>query len=199
MTDSKTVILVGGGHNGLVCATYLAKGLGSAGYAVQILEARDQIGGAASTRCFGEEDFEGGFRVSGIAHVLHSLDPQIRSDLNLSSAGLVPGSSIETISLGREGDHLTLGATAVSGNGLSTEDIESYASFKKEFRSYAKALKPLMTNRPPRLKDMDKRDLFTLTKLGWALRFGLGANSMLEFLRVGGINIYDVLNEQFDS
>jgi len=199
MTNSKTIVLVGGGHNGLVCATYLAKGLGPAGYTVQVLEARDQIGGAASTRCFGQDSCKGGFRVSAVAHVLHSLDPKIGRDLNLANAGLDRGPAIETISLGRKGDHLTLSATAASGNGLSTEDIESYASFKTEFRSYAKALKPLMTNRPPRLKNMDRRDLITLTKLGWALRFGLGANSMLEFLRVGGINIYDVLNEQFDS
>merc|ERR1711965_65130 len=46
---------------------------------------------------------------------------------------------------------------------------------------------------------MDRGDKFTLAKLGWSLRFGLGADSMREFLRVGGINIYDVLNELFDS
>ena len=199
MTKSKTIVLVGGGHNGLVCAAYLAKGLGQAGYAVQILEARDNIGGAATTRSFGEDNNDRGFKVSGLAHVLHSLNPQICSDLDLASVGFMAGPSIETISLGREGDHLTLGAQAVSGNDLSRKDIESYASFKKKFRSYAKALRPLMMNKPPRLKNMDRRDLITLTKLGWALRFGLGANSMLELLRVGGINIYDVLNEEFDN
>ncbi len=199
MTKSKTIVLVGGGHNGLVCAAYIAKGLGKAGYAVQVLEARDNIGGAATTRSFGEDSNGRGFKVSGLAHVLHSLSPQICTDLDLTSVGFMAGPSIETISLGREGDHLTLGAQAVSGNSLSRKDIESYAGFKKKFRSYAKALQPLMTNKPPRLKDMDRRDLITLTKLGWALRFGLGANSMLELLRVGGINIYDVLNEEFDN
>ena len=54
-------------------------------------------------------------------------------------------------------------------------------------------------NKPPRLKDMDRKDKFTLARLGWSLRFGLGAASMSEFLRVGGINIYDVLNETFDD
>ena len=55
-----------------------------------------------------------------------------------------------------------------------------------------------MINRPPRLKDMDRKDKFTLAKLGWSLRFGLGTESM-RGLRVGGINIYDVLNETFDN
>ncbi len=156
MTKSKTIVLVGGGHNGLVCAAYIAKGLGQAGYEVQVLEARDNIGGAATTRRFGEDSSDGGFKVSGIAHVLHSLSPQICSDLDLTSVGFIAGPSIETISLGREGDHLTLGVQAVSGNTLSRKDIESYASFKKKFRSYAKALQPLMTYKPPRLKDMDR-------------------------------------------
>jgi phytoene dehydrogenase-like protein len=56
-----------------------------------------------------------------------------------------------------------------------------------------------MMNKPPRLKDMDGKDLFTLARLGGKLRFGLGKDSMREFLRVGGINIYDVLNEVFDN
>lgn len=43
------------------------------------------------------------------------------------------------------------------------------------------------------------KDKSTLAKLGWKLRFGLGVNSMREFMRVGGINIYDVLNEVFDD
>ena len=54
-------------------------------------------------------------------------------------------------------------------------------------------------NKPPRLKDMDFKDKITLAKLGWKLRFGLGAESMSEFLRVGGINIYDVLNDVFED
>ena len=63
MTSSPAVVIVGGGHNGLVCASYLAR----AGYKVQILEARETIGGGASTISFAE-----GYKVSGLAHILHS-------------------------------------------------------------------------------------------------------------------------------
>jgi phytoene dehydrogenase-like protein len=190
MTESKSILIVGGGHNGLVCAAYLAK----AGHRVQVLEARETAGGGASNHQFAE-----GYQVAGLAHVLHPLNPRIIKDLDLVGAGLVPGEAINTISLGRDGRHLTLGADTVTGTALSTDDVAAYTSFKAEFREYAKALEPMTMNKPPRLKDMDRKDKFTLARLGWSLRFGLGAASMSEFLRVGGINIYDVLNETFDD
>ena len=190
MTEGKTVIVVGGGHNGLVCAIYLAK----AGYRVQVLEARETAGGCVSGYQFAED-----YRVSGLAHVLHPFNPGIVKDLDLGGAGLVSGEAIDTISLGHDGRHLTLGSNTVTGVGLSSADTAAYTAFKKEFREYAKALEPLAMNKPPRLKDMDRKDMFTLARLGWSLRFGLGATSMSEFLRVGGINIYDVLNEILDD
>lgn len=190
MTEPRSVLIIGGGHNGLVCATYLAR----AGCRVQMLEARDTAGGGLSDHQFAE-----GYRVAGLAHVLHPLNPQIVKELDLVSAGLLTGDAIDTISLGRDGRHLTLGVETVTGSGLSSEDAKAYAVFKKEFHEYARALEPLTMNKPPRLKDMDRKDKFTLAKLGWSLRFGLGAESMSEFLRIGGINIYDVLNEMIED
>ena len=189
-SHDKKVLVIGAGHNGLVCATYLAR----AGYQVEILEARDQVGGAASNSQFAE-----GYQVSGLAHILHSLSPQVRKDLKLDAAGLDAGTALETIALDTAGQHLRLGRSEVSGEGLSAADIAAYRQFKTVFTQYAKALQPLMMNKPPRLKDMDGKDKTTLAKLGWQLRFGLGKESMREFLRVGGINIYDVLNEVIDS
>ena len=60
-------------------------------------------------------------------------------------------------------------------------------------------MRPLLENRPPRLKNMDFADTKTLATLGWNLRMGLGRDNMYEFLRVAAINIYDVLNEVFDD
>ena len=186
MTD-KTIIIIGGGHNGLVCATYLAK----EGHNVTVLEARDSVGGGASKHIFAE-----GYHVSGLAQVLHPLNPKIVKELGLN---VKKAEAIDTISLAEDGNHMVLGSDTVKGGNLSADDIAAYKDFKKEFRKYAKALEPLAMNKPPRLKDMDNRDKFTLAKLGWSLRFGLGASSMREFLRVGGINIYDVLNEIIDD
>lgn len=190
MTKSSSVIIVGGGHNGLVCASYLAQ----AGLQVQVLEARDTVGGGASTHSFAE-----GFQVSGLAHVLHSLNPKVCKDLKLDAAGLQPGPAIDTIALDANGRHLTLTMDTVSGDGISAAESAAYTAFKQEFRAYAGAMEPLTMNKAPRLKDMDFKDKTTLAKLGWKLRFGLGAASMSEFFRVGGINIYDVLNEVFDE
>ncbi len=183
---TKNILIIGGGHNGLVCGAYLAK----AGNKVTILEANDSVGGFLASHQFSD-----GYSVNGLAGVVHPLNPKIAKDLGIKAGG----EPVDTISLGKDGRHLILGEDGVSGDKLSDKDKDAYRAFKKEFRNYAKALEPLTMNKPPRLKDMDTRDKFTLAKLGWKLRFGLGASSMREFLRVGGINIYDVLNEIIDD
>ena len=134
MTESKSILVIGGGHNGLVCATYLAK----AGHRVQVLEARETAGGGAAIHQFAE-----GYQVSGLAHVLHPLNPRIIKDLDLVDAGLVPGEAINTISLSRDGRHLTLCADTVTGTGLPSAEVAAYTSCKAEFRSYAVALAPM--------------------------------------------------------
>ena len=62
---TEQAIVVGASHNGLVCATYLAR----SGYQVTVLEAADHVGGAAHTR-----EFADGFRVSGCAHLVYQLN-----------------------------------------------------------------------------------------------------------------------------
>ena len=190
MTKQSKAIVIGGGHNGLVCSTYLAK----AGYTVELFEARDCVGGGIAPREFGN-----GYKAPGIAHYHHPLNPLVVRELGLNLPSQDDGKAAPTIALDKSGRHLTLGKSSVSGDVLSESDKDAYASFKADFLAFAKALSPLMQNRPPRLKDMDWTDQQTLIKTGWALRFGLGAASMQEFLRVGGINIFDVLNECFES
>ena len=73
------VIVVGGGHNGLVCASYLAKD----GRKVLVLEANDSLGGASATDEFSEQ-----FSVSSCAHWLFQLNPTVASDMGLTQHGL---------------------------------------------------------------------------------------------------------------
>ena len=73
------VLIVGAGHNGLVCAFYLA----SAGLKVKLVEKRDVVGGAAVT-----EEFHPGFRNSVAAYTVSLLNPKVIADMNLSAHGL---------------------------------------------------------------------------------------------------------------
>src|SRR5450755_1524331 len=81
MADSNTrdVVIVGGGHNGLVCAAYLA----AAGLKVTVLERRGVVGGAAVT-----EEFHPGFRNSVASYTVSLLNPQVIRDLELQRHGL---------------------------------------------------------------------------------------------------------------
>src|SRR5450755_4961519 len=81
MADSNTrdVVIVGGGHNGLVCAAYLA----AAGLKVTVLERRGVVGGAAVT-----EEFHPGFRNSVAAYTVSLLNPKVIRELELPAHGL---------------------------------------------------------------------------------------------------------------
>ena len=72
-------VIIGGGHNGLVCACYLA----AAGLTVRVLERRDVVGGAAVT-----EEFFPGFRNSTASYTVSLLHPQVIRDLKLHEHGL---------------------------------------------------------------------------------------------------------------
>src|SRR6266700_2018785 len=77
--EMRDVIIVGGGHNGLVAAFYLAK----AGFKPLVLERRAQVGGAAIT-----EEFHPGFRCSTLAHAAGPIRPDIVRDMQLEQHGL---------------------------------------------------------------------------------------------------------------
>src|SRR5215471_4480736 len=79
MAETRDVIIIGGGHNGLVTAFYLAK----AGFKPLVLERRAQAGGAAIT-----EEFSPGFRCSTLAHSAGPLLPEIVNDMQLARHGL---------------------------------------------------------------------------------------------------------------
>ncbi len=180
------VIIVGAGHNGLTAAAYLAR----AGLNVEVLEASSCAGGMAATRSIGSN-----YLFPGLAHLTCPPDPRIVNDLRLRDYGYTQGKAVGTVSLGLDGQHTVFDADGVEN---STDDA-AYRDFRAQYLDFARAVQALYSTRPPRLKHMDFADKKTLAKLGLKLRFGLGKDSMYEFLRVAAINIYDVLNEAFDD
>ncbi len=190
MTERTDAIIIGAGHNGLVCAAYLAR----AGLKVLCLESADTAGGMSAPRTLGDN-----YHFPGLAHVAYPVARAIRRDLKLEQFGYKAGRAIDTIALDANGEHLTIGTNSVSGEGLPEPDRKAYPKFREQYLAFAKALRPLFDNKPPRLKDMEFADKTTFMKLGWNIRFGLGRDTMYEFLRVAAINIYDVLNEEFED
>ena len=190
MTERFDAIVVGAGHNGLVCAAYLAR----AGLNTLVLDAAATIGGMAGTRSIGDD-----YHFPGLAHVAYPFSPAIRHDLALERYGYTPGTAIDTVSLAGNGKHLAFGSTNVSGPDLPPADADAYPLFREQYLSFARTLRPLFENKPPLLKGTPFRDKWTLARLGWNMRVKLGRDSMYELLRVAGINIHDVLSDSFSD
>ena len=163
MTDNNKVVIIGGGHNGLVCAAYLAK----AGKQVTVLEASSQVGGAAITR-----EFAPGFRVSAGAHLLYLLDKGIRKDLALDSHGLqIAKKSMSTIALGENGQHLTFSGNTVSGEGVSADDKTAMVEYHRFMTRFAGIIGRLHNQTPPRIRIDNRGDLISFES---GERFGIG-------------------------
>ena len=89
------VVVVGGGHNGLICATYLAQD----GRKVLVVEANDSLGGASMT-----SEFNDNFSVSSCAHWLFQLNPEVASDMNVDGSKLeLAARDLSTIALAENG------------------------------------------------------------------------------------------------
>ena len=191
--NSRDIIIIGAGHNGLVAAYYLAK----AGFKPLVLERRDIIGGACTT-----EEFHPGFRAS-LASSAGPLSSQIVNDLQLHRYGLeFIQPRVRVAALNLNGPPICIyedaKGTADELAAHSKQDSEKYSEFLSCFNNIGRALRPLLTMTPPNLDAPSKSELWGLGKLGWKIR-GLGKKDEYRLLRYGPMAVADLAAEWFDN
>lgn len=190
MTDADATIVIGAGHNGLICAAYLAR----AGRRVLLLEAGAEIGGAAVTR-----EFAPGFRVSAVAHLLNLLDEGISQDLGLAQQGLVMARrGLRTVALAEQGAPLVLEGTTIASGEVPSSDRMAFGPFMQRLHRFAALLARQHGRIPPRLGWDNWSEAWPAARLALDIR-RLGRKDMREFLRIIGTNIADVLDDSFQS
>ena len=191
LSHSYDCIVVGGGHNGLVCATYLAR----SGRSVLVLEAAERLGGAAVTR-----EFAPGFQVSACAHLLHLMPPALMRELGLAEQGLkLAAESLPSTALDADGRHLSISGAQLHSHGASlAADAGAYADWHALVQRLASALHPLLGAPPPRLVADSWRERAALARLAWQIR-RLGRRDLRELLRIGGMCAHDLVEERFES
>ncbi|HXF65920.1 MAG TPA: NAD(P)/FAD-dependent oxidoreductase, partial [Burkholderiales bacterium] len=185
-------IVIGAGHNGLVCAAYLAR----AGRRVLVLERRELIGGAAVS-----EELFPGFRFSVYSYVVSLLRPEIIRELELSRHGLqiVPLASTFTPLPG--GDYLAQWDEPERNyweiRRHSVRDAEAIAEFGRLMYEMARAVKPLLAMVPPDPASWRPRELVGLARLLRHLR-GLGRERFHALAKLLTMSAADFLDEWFE-
>ena len=195
-TAAYDAVIIGGGHNGLVCAFYLA----AAGLKTLVLERRDKVGGAAVT-----EEFFPGFRNSVAAYTVSLLNPKIIRDLDLARHGLriVPRQIDNFLPLD-DGRYLKLGPgrTKQEVAKFSQRDAGRLDAYGDWLAALADVLRGLVLETPPNRVDGDIfRSLHELIKTGrLANRLRkLGIEGERDLVEVFTASAGDLLDHWFES
>jgi len=192
-TRQYEAIVVGGGHNALVTAAYLAR----AGRRVLVLERRNRLGGAAETSELG------GARVPRLAHTVGRLRPSVVRDLDLRSHGLrLVAPDVRSFAPAPDGRAVTLWtdqARTVEGlRSWSPADADAYPDFDRLVRALAKFIGEIAAQTPPDIHAPGLGDALTGLKLGRTFR-GLGKHDAHTILRVLPMAVADFVAESFET
>jgi phytoene dehydrogenase-like protein len=191
-------IVIGGGHNGLVTAAYLAKH----GARTIVLEKRHKTGGAADTMEPWPDELPG-VKVNTLSYTMSLMPPSVRRDLQLERFGfkLLPlgqgylpmrgGGSIL--------QHTDESITRASIEKLSKKDADAYFEFYEWIERAAAILGPLLMETPPHLGSQKPRDLWDLAKLARKLRKQVDERTVGDITRLFTMSATDLLERWFET
>jgi len=190
----RDIIIIGGGHNGLVTAFYLAK----AGYKPLVIERNAQVGGAAVT-----DEFHPGFRCSTLAHAAGPILPSVLRDMQLENHGLrLITPEVCVTALSPEGRALSLyqnvGKSAQEIAAFSKKDAAKYPEFAQSLGKIGKVIGEALATTPPDIDHPSSGDLWSMLKTGRAIR-KLGKRDMFRLLRWGPMAVADLASEYFET
>ena len=194
MAGKRDVVVIGGGHNGLVTAFYLAR----AGRRPLVLERRPVVGGAAIT-----DEFHPGFKCPTLAHTLGPLRPDVGRDMRLDRHGLrVIRPEVRVFAPHPDGRGLFLyedaERSARSIAVFSAKDAEKYTEFQGILGRIGKVMAKVLEMTPPSIDHPSSGDLWNLLKVGRGFR-SLGRKEMYHILRWGPMAVADLVVEFFET
>ncbi|WP_300603202.1 NAD(P)/FAD-dependent oxidoreductase [Trebonia sp.] len=195
--ESFDAIVVGGGHNGLVAAAYLAK----TGARTLVLEARQQAGGAATTEAPWPDAPD--FRVTRLSYVMSLLPPTILNDLQLEKHGYKIFPMGPYYQAFPEGGSLTLYEedSRRSHDEIarwSNKDADAYPKWNAWLAGLADVLGPLLLTVPPKIGSHKPQDIAGTLRLAWRHR-GLDVRTIADVTRLMTMSIADLLDDWFES
>jgi len=194
MPLGQKVVLIGGGHNALIAAFYLAKG----GFKPLVLERREVTGGGAAT-----EEFHPGFRVSALAHTLGPLRADVARDMRLQKYNLQifrPDPRVFAPAPDERGllFYSDAGKTAGTISHLSAKDGAKYTEFAEALEEMASVFGQIASITPPGIDNPSPEDFWNLLKTGHAVR-KLGKDGIFDLLRWGPMAAADFVSEFFET
>lgn len=192
MTSYYDAIIIGGGHNGLVCAAYLAK----FGLKPLVLERRGMVGGAAVT-----EEFAPGFRASTFSYLMSILHPRIQGDLRLKEFGLEVMPCSDMLSPVGEDDYIVfsdnVARTQASFARFNKADAEIYPEFDRYLARVTEVFRKLLWETP---FDPTRFDWKTAQEmLGFARRNLRFRDRIFPVADMLTMSAYDFLSEWFED